>query len=470
MNDASPIASRPAQPAAEDGLPRPRRIWAIAAISFGTALFVVDGTIANVALPTIAHDLGTDLAAVVSVVTVYQLIMVMGLLPFANLGERIGLRRLYQLGQLVFMLGSGLALLAHSLPILLGVRAIQALGAGMALSVSSALIRQTYPRSRLGSGLGINSVIVASSNALAPVLGGFLVAHGDWHWLFVAGVPLAVASLLLGRTLPDPVRGQTPLDPLAALWSAVGFGLLIGGIEYTTHGGPVAAGTVASLLGAVALMLLARREGRHRAPVLPVDLVRDPAIGLSSLAAVLGFLGAAGLMVALPFRLQEAMHYSPDDAGLMIMAFPLTMLVVSPLAGWLSDRVRAALLGAVGLAVACCGFALVAFLPTTAGAFDLSWRLVVAATGLGLFFAPNARMIVGRAPHSRAAAAGALLSTGRLLGQTLGAAGVGVLLSMGAGLGPTPMLIGIGLEAIAALCIVSQFWIVGQRTPSYVKS
>ena len=130
---------------AADGLPKPRRYWAIAAISFGTALLVLDGAIANVALPTIARDLNVTNAAVTNVVAVYQLVLVMALLPFSSLGDRIGHRRFYQAGQLVFLVSSALCLFANGFIVLLLLRALQALGAAMALSVSAAMLRQIYP-------------------------------------------------------------------------------------------------------------------------------------------------------------------------------------------------------------------------------------------------------------------------------------------------------------------------------------
>ena len=163
-----------------DGLPLPRRYAAIGAISAGSALVIIDGGIANVALPTIARDLGSTSSEVVAVVTVYQLFLVMLLLPFSGLGERIGLKKMYQLGQLVFTVSTFLCFFAHSLPFLLIVRACQAVGAAAALSVSSALLRQIYPASQLGRGLGINSVVVASSAAAAPTLGGLVLAVAPW--------------------------------------------------------------------------------------------------------------------------------------------------------------------------------------------------------------------------------------------------------------------------------------------------
>ncbi|EIZ80427.1 MFS transporter DHA2 family multidrug resistance protein [Novosphingobium sp. Rr 2-17] len=449
---------------AGDGLPFPRRAWAIVAVSFGTALFVLDGTVANVALPSIARDLGVEEGVAVNVVTLYQLVMVMTLLPFSNLGERFGLRRIYQIGQVIFMAASAMVMLAHSLPLLLALRVAQALGAGMALSVTSAMIRQIYPRAKLGSGLGINSVIVASSSALAPVLGGFIVAHFDWRWIFVSAVPFAIISLLIGRFLPEPHADGGRFDWRSGLWSAASFALIVGGIEIAAHGGQLVAGIAASVAGLLSALLLARRERTHQSPVFPVDLLAKPTIAWSAMAAVAGFVGSAALIVALPFRLQQEMGFSPEQAGLLILPFPLTMLVVAPAAGWLSDRVSPSVLGMVGMAIALVGLLFVAFTPIHAAAFTIAWRLSLCALGFGLFFSPNARMLVGNSPRQRAAAAGGLLATSRLFGQTLGAAGVGVLLTVSTGKGDAPMIFGIVFVVLAALCSLAR-WLIVERAP-----
>jgi DHA2 family multidrug resistance protein-like MFS transporter len=435
-----------------DGLPIPRRYWAIAAISFGTALFVIDGAIANVAMPTIARDLNVSNAAVTNVVTVYQLVLVMVLLPFSSVGDRIGLRKLYQLGQVVFLVASAVVLFINSFPLLLVARAAQALGAGMALSVSAAILREIYPAKSLGSGMGINSVVVASSSALAPTLGGWIVASFDWRWVFVAAVPAAVISLLLGRALPDPFETDREHEILSGIWSALTVLLLIGGIQIATHAGTLALGAAISVAGVVSAILLVRRERKRTAPVVPVDLMAMPAIGLSALAAVCAFIASGSLLVSLPFLFEEGMGYPPNQVGLLLLPFPLTMLVVAPAAGWLSDRVAPTKLGVTGMSIAIAGLLLLAFAPHQPGAFGIAWRLSLIALGFGLFFAPNSRLLIGQAPKNRAAAAGGLLSTSRLSGQTLAAAIVGILLSAGLGLGPTPMLVACALSVVAAAC------------------
>ena len=197
-----------------EGLPLPRRYFAAAAVSFGTALAVMDGGIVNVALPTIARDLHVAPSSAVLVVTVYQLVLVMMLLPFSALGDRIGHRRLYQYGQLILILGTALCFFAKSLPFLLVVRMIQALGAACILSLSSALIRSIYPTAHLGRGLGINTVIVASSAALAPTVGGLILTVAPWPWSAVAmAAPIPPVAPVTSAVLP--VKSNMSADLLA---------------------------------------------------------------------------------------------------------------------------------------------------------------------------------------------------------------------------------------------------------------
>jgi len=448
-----PVASKQLE---QDGLPLPRRYWSIAAISFGTALVVIDGSIANVALPTIARDLGVTNGVVTNVVTIYQMVLVMVLLPFSSLGDRVGHRRLYQYGQLVFMASSALCLLADSFAMLLGLRALQAIGAGMALSVSAAMVRTMYPAHKLGTGMGINSVIVASSAAAAPTMGGYIVSHAPWQWVFVAAAPLAVISLLLGRSLPDPEPRNKPVEWISGAWSAITMLLLIGGIQVGTHDDwPL--GLAMGVAGVVSLVLLLRRERGRTAPVVPVDLLARPVLGLSALAALTCFISSGALMLSLPFRLEEVFGFEPQKVGLLLLPFPLTMLVVSPAAGWLSDRVAPTKLGVTGMVIAIVGLLLLAFMPLAAGETGIAWRLSLTALGFGLFFAPNSRLLIAQAPRDRAAAAGGLLSTSRLLGQALAAVVIGILLAGGMGIGPTPLLIACALAVVSAACTMLRF-------------
>lgn len=439
-----------------DGLPTPRRFRAIAALCFGTALVIIDGGVANVALPTIARDLRVDPSSVVAIVTVYQLTLVMLMLPFAGLGERIGLKRMYQVGQLIFTVATLLCFFARSLPFLLVVRAAQAVGAAGALAVASALIRSTYPAGQLGRGLGINSVIVASSAAAAPTLGGLILAVAPWPWVFASAIPFAIASLLLGRALPDVPRREARFDVGGAVMCAAMFGLVIGGAESAVHGdSPVVSGAIV-LLGAAIGVVYVRRERAIANPILPVDLLVRPVIALSAIGAFTAFVASMTLLLSTPFRLTQEFGLGAAAVGAAIAPWPLTNMIVAPLAGWLSDRVPAGLLGGIGMAISIVALLLIANLPTHPSYFDIAWRMALCGSGFGTFLPPNARLIIGSAPKERAAAAGGLVGTVRLVGQTTGATLVAALLALGVGGGATPAYVAAGLALVAGLCSLAR--------------
>jgi DHA2 family multidrug resistance protein-like MFS transporter len=439
-----------------EGLPLPRRYWAIGAVSFGTALVVIDGAIPSVALPTIARDLHVDNSAAVLVVTIYQLVLVMTLLPFSALGDRLGHRRLYQLGQIVFTIASLLCFFARSLPFLLVVRAAQAIGAAAALSVSSALVRSIYPARQLGRGLGINSVVVSSAAALAPTLGGIILAFGRWPWVFASAVPFAIMSLLLGRCLPEPEPHADDFDVLGAVLCAATFGLVISGFESGVHGdSPVVSAAIVAA-GIVIGFFFVRREAGEERPIMPVDLLARPVFALSTLGALTAFIASMTLILSMPFRLEHSYGFAPSIVGAMIAPWPLTTMFVAPTAGTLSDRVPAGLLGGIGMAIAVVALLLLAFLPAHPHYFDVAWRMALCGSGFGLFLSPNARLIIGSAPRDRAASAGGLISTTRLTGQTLGATLIAFLLSIGAGGGSTPPLVAAGLALVAGICSVAR--------------
>ncbi|MDE1915926.1 MAG: MFS transporter [Sphingomonadales bacterium] len=434
----------------QDGLPIPRRYVAIFALSAGTALAVVDGTIANVALPTIAHALRVPANEAAHVVTLYQLVLVMALLPLSALGDRIGHRRLYQSGQMIFVIATLACVFATSLPQLLFARALQGLGAASALSVSSALIRAAYPARQLGRGLGINSMIVASAGALSPTLGGIILSVASWQWVFAAPVPFALLSLAAGSiALPSPKAIPGRYDHVGALLSAATFALLILGLQDLAYGRDIPSGILKLVAGTVAAATLIRQQSRAERPILPLDLLRQGRLAIPVAGLLLAFMAQMILLVSLPFRLQHRAGFTPVEIGATLSLWPLTLIIISPLAGMLSDRISNRLLGNVGMAIATAGFAAIALLPDHISQLDASVRMAICGLGFGLFLSPNARTIIGMAPRTRAAAAGGLMATTRLTGQALGASIAGGLLALGTGDGAIPA----GLAALVASLI-----------------
>lgn len=431
----------------------PARLWAVVSISFGTALLVLDNAIATIALPTIAQALDVAPSSAVTIVTIYQLVLLMALLPFSALGDRIGHRRLYQWGQATFILASLLSFYATSLPMLLAARAAQAVGVAAVLAVSVALLRRIYPSASLGRGLGLNSIIIGSAAAFAPTAGGFILALGSWRWVFVAAAPFALLSLAIGRFLPDPPPSRKDYDVSGAVLCAVMFGALLGALELQVHGAPLLWTVPLGLAGMIAAAHFVRRERHRDAPILPIDLLSKPSFSLATISALLSFLGSITFTLSMPFRLQSTYDLSPAEIGTIMAAWPLTMMIVAPFAGYLSDRAPKGLLGGLGMTLSCVAFLLMANLPAAFPGYGLLIApLMLGGVGSGLFLAPNTHLIMSSAPARRSASAGAMISTTRLLGSALGATVLAALLANGLGLGPAPALTAAACAAIAAGC------------------
>ncbi|RZJ99032.1 MAG: MFS transporter [Novosphingobium sp.] len=456
MHDRPSAEHTAAVPPFADGLATPRRYAAIVAVSLGTMIGVIDTGSLNIALPTLAQELNVAPSSVVTLVTAYQLVLIMTVLPLSALGDRLGHRTLYQCGQALYLVATLLCFVAHSLAALVAIRVAQALGAAATASVASAMIRQIYPQARLGRGMALNTMLATLASTIAPSLGGLILSHARWPWLFAICLPLGAVSLLAGsKALPDPVRRAGRYDLLAALLCAATFGLAVVGMESAVHGVPP---LLTGLLLVAAIVIgtaFVRREAEQEHPVLPVDLLRDRQIALSSLAGLAGSIATMIVMITLPFRLQQEFHYTPTEAGLVYAAWPMALVLFAPVSGILSDRFRPGLLGIVGTVLGVTGMILLAFLPAHPEHVDIMWRLVVISAGSGIFFAPNARQIIFAAPMTRAAAAGGLTQTTRMTGQVMGSTITAGLLALSLGSGATPSLVAAALFSISGVsCLV----------------
>ncbi|MGP4130604.1 MFS transporter [Pantoea tagorei] len=229
----------------QEGLPVPQRYGAIFTIALGIMMAVLDGTIANVALPTIARELHASPAQSVWIVNGYQIAIVASLLSLAFLGDMLGYRRVYQVGLGLFVLTSVFCALSSSLPMLTLARVLQGFGGAALMSVNTALIRIIYPQRHLGRGMAINSLVVAASSAAGPTVAAAILSFASWKWLFLINVPLGVISLWLAlRFLPEnsqKVKAQK-FDVPSALMNALFFGLLIYTLTGFAQGGQPDAG------------------------------------------------------------------------------------------------------------------------------------------------------------------------------------------------------------------------------------
>ncbi|RKK05574.1 MFS transporter [Pseudoroseomonas wenyumeiae] len=411
-----------------DGLPPSRRVWAMAAIAVSITLAVMDSSVANVALPAIASDLKVSPADVVLVVNAYQIATIMSLLPFSSLGEKFGHERVYRAGLAVFTLSSLACALSSSLEMLIVSRVVQGFGAAGLMSVNTALLRFIFPQKQLGRGIGINALVVASASVAGPPIGAAVLAVAPWPWIFAINLPLGVLALILTRFLPYTLRSNRRFDGASAVLSAATFGLLTVGVEQFTHGQSLWIVALFVLGFLICGALLVRRQAGRPAPLLPVDLLRIPVFALSIATSISSFTAQMLALVVIPFLFQHDLGLTAVQTGLLITPWPLVLIVVAPLAGRLSDHINPGLLGGIGLAIMALGLVLMATLPPEPSFVQIGWRMALCGAGFGLFQSPNNRVLLSSAPRERSGGASGMLSTARLLGQTLGATLAGLAL------------------------------------------
>lgn len=437
----------------QDGLPQPRRNWAMLVVALGMTVAVLDGAIANVALPTIAGDLHVNAASSIWVVNAFQLAVTISLLAFSSLGDLWGYKKVYVVGLFMFSVTSLICALSDSFITLVIARGLQGFSAAAITSVNTALLRVIYPSRLLARGMGINGLIIAVAAAAGPTVAAGILAIANWPWLFAINVPIGLIAFGLGlKFLPaNPVKidGQR-FDVTSAILNALTFGLLISVIDGFAHDLHWY-----FMVSGFALMLIIgwffiRRQLRYPYPLLPVDLMHNRIFTLSLMTSVFSFIAQMLALVSIPFFFQRVLHLSEVATGLLLTPWPIATMIAAPLAGKLMDRISAGLLGSIGLLIFGLALFLLSALPAQPTHIDIIWRMFLGGIGFGIFITPNNSTIIASAPRERSGGASGMLGMARLLGQTVGAAFVAVIFAMFPGHGMR-----YALELGAILAVVS---------------
>jgi DHA2 family multidrug resistance protein-like MFS transporter len=454
--------------APRDGLPTPRRYWAALAIFLSVTLAVLDSTMVNMALPTMAREFGASAAKSVWIVSAYQIGVTMFLLPAAAAGEIFGYRRIYISGLIIFVLASVGCVLSGDLMMLSLARFAQGIGAAGVLAVNAALLRFTYPQHLLGRGLGLNALVVGLSLAGGPSLAAGILLIAPWQWLFAINLPLgglAIAAAI--RSLPTARSVNRAVDLVAMMLSAAAFGLLFLGGSGLAHGQDAIL-SVAELAGGVAAgVLLTRRDLGKRWPLLPLDLLRIPLLRHGYATTVCAFAAQTVAYVSLPFFLQQGIGLSGIEIGILIAPMAVMVAITAHLAGRLVGRFADASLCMVGLLLMATGLGLMTPLAAHASFVDIMWRMMIWGAGFGLFQTPNNNTLLTHAPSERSGSAGGMLATARLVGQTSGAVIVAFAFRQVSPSSSVPLLLAAALAAGGALSALRQRrFSAGQKTLS----
>ncbi len=405
--------------------------WGFSAVSVGVFMATLDGSVVNVALPSIRGHFGATIGGVEAVVSVYLLVISAALLAAGRLGDVLGRRRVFTGGMLLFTLGSGLCGVAWSLPALVAARGLQALGAAAMMSMAPAIVTATFPRERRGQALGaVSSVVAAGLTAGAPV-GGAILSFTTWHAIFLVNLPVGVAGAVWAwRALPEEPAGERPpFDVPGAVWLGVALATAIGAVEMAPHSGRWAIGLVVA--AGIASTLLGRAERRSPAPLVDPELLGDRTISLGLLAALLSYAAIFHQMLLSPFFLTDVKGLGQVGLSATLTVVPVALMLTSPVAGWFSDRHGPRLPQAAGGLMCAIGLAWLASSDGQTSMLAIVAAFALEGAGMGLFQPPNNSAVMGALRPAKLGSGGGLLATSRNVGMVLGVASGGALFEAG---------------------------------------
>jgi EmrB/QacA subfamily drug resistance transporter len=400
-------------------------IWTMAITSVALFMVSLDNLVVTTALPVIRRNLHASISQLEWTVNAYTLTFAVLLLTGAALGDRFGRKRMFALGLLLFTGASAAAALSTSADALDIARAVQGVGGAIVTPLTLTILSAAVPRERRGLALGIWGGIGGLAIALGPLVGGAIVDGVSWHWIFWLNVPIGLVLAPLAYARLDETRGaDASLDiPGLGLASSGLLGVVWGLVRGNAHGWSSLGVVLPIIAGALLVAAFVAWEGRASSPMLPLHFFRDRTFALTNIASLLMFFGMFGSIFLLAQFFQTVQHMSPLSAGLRILPWTAMPIFVAPIAGALSDRIGGQRLMAAGLTLQAGGLmALAALQSPTVPYTDLVLPFIVSGTGMALFFAPVANVVLSSvAPQHEGKASGATNAI-RELGGVFGVA------------------------------------------------
>lgn len=408
--------------------------WVLAAAILGSSITFIDGTVVNVALPVLQRELGASVGQAQWIVEAYALMLAALMLVGGSLGDRLGRKRVFSAGVLLFALASVWCGLAANISQLIAARGAQGVGAALLVPGSLALISANFSKERRGQAIGTWSGFTAIAAGIGPVMGGWLVENFSWRWIFFINIPFCLAVLLIAwRRVPESRDEQTQgrVDWLGATLATVGLGGVVFGLIESSTRGLTAPLVVASFtIGVAALAGFVYAEARLEEPMMPLGLFRSATFAGANLLTLFLYAALGGLLFFLPFNLIQVQGYTATAAGAALLPFVATMFLLSRWAGGLVERYGSKLPLVIGPLIAAAGFALFALPGAHAGSYWTSFfpAVMLMSVGMTVSVAPLTTTVMGAVEARRAGVASGINNAISRIAALLAVAVFGVLM------------------------------------------
>jgi EmrB/QacA subfamily drug resistance transporter len=402
--------------------------YVLAASGMGIFLGTIDGSIVNITLPVMEEYFHTTFSVIQWVVLVYLLTVSVLMLSIGRLADMVGKKPVYTAGFIIFAIGSLLCGLSPSVGSLIAARVLQGVGSSMVMALGMAITTEAFPPEERGRALGINGAIMSIGVVIGPTLGGLIVEHLSWHWIFFVNLPVGLIGIpMILRFVPDirPAGGQK-FDFAGAASLLVALLCLLLGLNLGQDHGFLD-GMILALFGGfiVFLAVFIRIENHSTHAMIDLSLFGNVLLRANLITGFLTFVTQAGTGFLLPFYLQYCLQYDAQTAGLLMVTVPVCLGIVAPISGALSDRIGTRPMTALGLAFLLGGYVCASTLTLDASILGFILRFIPVGIGVGIFQSPNNSAVMGSAPKQQLGVVSSLLAITRTMGQTTGIAVLG---------------------------------------------
>jgi EmrB/QacA subfamily drug resistance transporter len=405
-----------------------RRWWILGVLCLSLLVIGLDNTILNVALPTLVRDLHASTSQLQWIVDSYTLVFAGLLLTAGSLSDRFGRRYALAVGLVIFGAGSVASAFAGSASMLILTRAVMGIGGALIMPSTLSILTNVFPPEERGRAIGIWAGVSGLGIGIGPVVGGWLLSHFWWGSVFLVNVPVVVFALIAGRLIvPNSKDPSAPrLDPAGAALSIVGLtSLVYAVIEAPSHGWTDPMILAALGVAAVVLASFVVWEMRSDHPMLNIEFFRNPRFTAASISVTLVFFALFGSLFFLTQYLQFVLGYSALEAGIRVAPIALVLIVVSPVAGRLVNRLGNKALVVAGMSVVAVGLWILSTITVASGYPHVLVSLMILGTGMALAMTPATESIMGSLPLAKAGVGSAMNDTTRQIGGALGVAILG---------------------------------------------